>query len=393
MGVSGGVWGLTIVLIAGLMVFDYTVQVRNTHVPTLREAAIWSTVYIGLAIAFGVGIAILGNPDMAMEYFAGYLSNEALSVDNLFVFLVIMSGFAVPRVAQQKVLLFGIAFALVARTGFIVLGAALIDTFNSAFYLFGLLLLVMAVNLAKPAQSEERDTDNMIIRLASRFLRTSENYDGDRLLIVEDGKRVMTPLLLVMIAVGGTDLLFAFDSVPAMFGLTQNVYLVFTATAFSLLGLRQLYFLIDDLLERLVYLTYGLALILGFIGVKLILEALHSNNVPFINHGKPVGVGQLSVTTSLLVIVAILVLTTLVSMFSARGRTQTVAARVRRHAHEYLDLDQWADAEERAHSYAALLATECEIDSLPTKFSTQVRQDDALAALLRQAHNVHDQHG
>ncbi|MDT5175002.1 MAG: tellurite resistance protein TerC, partial [Mycobacterium sp.] len=271
MGVSGLVWALTIVMVVGLMLFDYTFQVRNTHVPTLRESAIWSTVYIGIAFVFGLGVAIFGGPRMAIEYFAGYLSNEALSVDNLFVFLVIISSFAVPRVAQQKVLLFGIAFALVARTVFIVLGAALINTFNSAFYVFGLALLVMAGKLAKPAETEDRSADNVVIRLANRFLSTSKDYDGDKLFITENGKRVMTPLLLVMIAVGGTDLLFAFDSVPAMFGLTQNVYLVFAATAFSLLGLRQLYFLIDNLLDRLVYLPYGLAVVLGFIGVKLIL--------------------------------------------------------------------------------------------------------------------------
>lgn len=387
MGVSGLVWALTIVLIAGLVLFDYVVQVRKTHVPTLREAAIWSSVYIGIAFVFGIGIAIVGSPDMAVEYFAGYLSNEALSVDNLFVFLVIISSFAVPRVAQQKVLLFGVAFALIARTGFIVLGAALIETFNSAFYVFGLALLAMAANLAKPAPTEDHNADNMVIRLASRFLRTSENYDGDRLFIVEDGKRVMTPLLLVMIAVGGTDLLFAFDSVPAMFGLTENVYLVFAATAFSLLGLRQLYFLIDNLLDRLIYLTYGLAVILGFIGVKLILEALHNNSITFINHGKPVNVAQISTTTSLLVIVGVLLITTLASLFTGRARKQNVAARARRHALEYLDAH--ADPGDRDRVYAALLAAESEIDSLPTKYSAQIRADEQLSELLRMAHDAH----
>ncbi|OBK09927.1 TerC/Alx family metal homeostasis membrane protein [Mycobacterium asiaticum] len=397
MGVSGPVWALTIVLIAALMLFDYAFQIRKTHVPTLREAAIWSTFYIGTAVVFGLGIAVFGGIRMSIEYFAGYLSNEALSVDNLFVFLVIIGSFAVPREAQQKVLLFGIAFALVARTVFIVLGAALLSTYNSAFYLFGLLLLFMAGKLAKPAEAEEGNADNVVIRLANRFLHTSTHYNGDRLFTVEDGKRVMTPLLLVMIAVGGTDLLFAFDSVPAMFGLTQNVYLVFAATAFSLLGLRQLYFLIDNLLDRLIYLSYGLAVILGFIGVKLILEALHDNNLPFINHGQPVPVVEIGITASLLVIVAVLGLTTLISLYSARGRTLNLAARARRHAEEYLnlfdDLPQPVHPDQRHHMYAALLQVEREIDSLPTKYSAEIRQDQELATLLQCAHEAHDAQG
>ena len=389
MGVSGLGWAITIILIAGLMLFDYAFQVRKTHVPTLREAAIWSTTYIGIAVLFGVGVAVVFSPHMAVEYFAGYLSNEALSVDNLFVFLVIISSFGVPRVAQQKVLLFGIAFALIARTVFIILGGALINNFNSVFYLFGVGLLVMAGKLAKPAETEDHNADNMVIRLANRFLHTSTEYNGDALFVAEDGRRVMTPLLLVMIAVGGTDLLFAFDSVPAMFGLTQNIYLVFAATAFSLLGLRQLYFLIDNLLDRLVYLTYGLAVILGFIGVKLILEALHGNNLPFINHGRPVPVVELSITVSLLVIVAVLLITTLVSLFSPRGRRQNAVTRARRHALEYLTSAQ--DPVQQAKAYAELLQAEREISALSTKSSKKNTQDEELATLLQRAHEAHRQ--
>jgi len=390
MGVSGLVWALTVVLIAGLLLFDYVFHVRKTHVPTLREAAVWSAIYVGIAIVFGACVLVLGSPEMAVEYFAGYLSNEALSVDNLFVFLIIISSFAVPRVAQQKVLLFGVAFALIARTGFVLLGAALIDNFNWAFYIFGLGLLIMAGNLAKPGEPESHNADNLVIRLASRFLRTSPNYNGDRLFTLEDGKRVMTPMLLVMIAVGGTDVLFAFDSVPAMFGLTQNVYLVFAATAFSLMGLRQLYFLIDNLLDRLVYLSYGLAAILGFIGVKLILEALHDNDIPFINHGMPVQVAEISTAVSLTVIIVILVITTVVSLFSARGRKQNAVARAHRHATEYLDLRDEVDPAEREKIFAALLDAESEIDSLPTKYRAQLTPDHELRALLRRAHDAHE---
>lgn len=392
MGVSGVVWGLTIALIAGLMVFDYTVQVRHTHVPTLREAAIWSTFYIGIAIGFGVGVVIFGSPSMGVEYFAGYLSNEALSVDNLFVFLVIISGFEVPRVAQQKVLLFGITFALVARTAFILLGAALIENFNWAFYLFGLGLLIMAVNLVKPDDAEGPSADNVMIRLAHRFLRTSEHYDGDRLFIVEHGKRVMTPLVVVMIAIGGSDLLLAFDSVPAMFGLTQNVFLVFAATAFSLMGLRQLYFLIDNLLDRLVYLSYGLALILGFIGVKLVLQALHDNNIPFINHGKHVAILEISTLMSLIVIVVILVFTALISIFSGPGRMRNAVSRAGRIAHEYLDLRPDTDPTEREQVFLTMIAAEHEIDSLATKYPTNGTQEREVRALLQSARDAHDAH-
>jgi TerC family integral membrane protein len=288
MDVPSAVWWLTIVGIVGLLLFDFVFHVRKAHVPTLSEAAVWSAIYVGIAILFGVGVWIFGGMTMGTEYFAGYVTEKALSVDNLFVFLVIMSSFKVPRADQQKVLLVGIVFSLIARTSFIFLGAALINSFAWVFYLFGLILLLTAGNLIKPADSESRSADNVVVRLARNLFHTSDTYDGDKLFTIENGKRVMTPMLLVMAAIGGTDFLFALDSIPAIFGLTQNVYLVVTATAFSLLGLRQLYFLIDGLLDRLIYLTYGLAAILGFIGVKLILHALHENNVPFINDSQAV---------------------------------------------------------------------------------------------------------
>src|SRR5215212_5043460 len=254
MNVPGGVWAATIVGIVGLLVFDFVFHVRKAHVPTLREAAVWSTVYVGLALAFGGGVLVVGGAQAGSEYFAGYVTEKALSVDNLFVFLIIMTSFRVPREDQQKVLLFGIVFSLIARTGFIFVGAALINAFAWVFYLFGLILLITAGNLLKEEGEDSHSADNLIVRLARRFLHTSEHYDGDKLFTVVDGRRALTPMLLVMVAIGGTDILFALDSIPAIFGLTQNVYLVFTATAFSLLGLRQLFFLIDGLLDRLIYL-------------------------------------------------------------------------------------------------------------------------------------------
>ncbi|GAB2533500.1 TerC/Alx family metal homeostasis membrane protein [Brachybacterium huguangmaarense] len=311
------IWIATIIAIAALLAFDYVFHVRQAHEPTLREAAVWSAIYVGIAVVFGVLVLVFGGAQMGTEYFAGYITEKALSVDNLFVFLVIMTSFAVPRMHQQKVLLFGITFAIIARTGLIFVGAAMIDTLAWTFYLFGLILIVTAINMMRPSHGD--DGENIVVRLARRVIPTSDDYDGDRLTTRVDGRRLMTPMLLVMVAIGGTDILFAFDSIPAIFGLTQNTYIVFTATVFSLLGLRQLYFLIDGLLERLVYLSIGLSLILLFIGVKLMLHALHENTLGFINGGRPVAVPEIPTMTSLLVIIGILVVTVVASVLrSAR---------------------------------------------------------------------------
>src|SRR3954447_1110310 len=250
MDVTPLAWTLTIIFVVGLLVFDFVFHVRKAHTPTPSEAARWSAVYVGIALLFGVGLLVLGGGEAGGDSFAGYITEKALSVDNLFVFLIIMTSFRVPRADQQKVLLFGIVFSLIARTGFILLGATLINAFAWVFYFFGLILLITAGNLLKPENSETKSTDNPMICLARALFRTSEHYDGDKLFTRENGRRVLTPMLLVMAAIGGTDILFALDSIPAIFGLTQNVFLVFTATAFSLLGLRQLYFLIDGLLDR-----------------------------------------------------------------------------------------------------------------------------------------------
>ena len=389
MQVSGLVWILTVVGILGLVLFDFYFHVRRAHIPTLKEAAGWSAVYVGLAILFGLGVFIFGGQDMGAEYFAGWVTEKALSVDNLFVFLVLLNSFKVPRADQQKVLLFGIVFSLIARTGFIFLGAALINSFAWVFYVFGLILLITAGNLLKGDDSDDRSADNIIIRIARRFLRTSDDYDGDKLFTVQDGKRVLTPMLLVMVAIGGTDILFALDSIPAIFGLTQSVYLVFTATAFSLLGLRQLYFLLDGLLDRLIFLSYGLAAILAFIGVKLILHALHENNVPFINGGEPVDVVEISTGASLGFIIGVLIITVVASLLSPKGRAQTYVAAARRHASEFLDIE--TDPRYCDQIYHKLLDEETHLKSLPEKYRARIRQQDELMALLRRAHQVHDQ--
>ncbi len=325
MQVPSMVWIVTIAGIVGLLAFDFFFHVRKAHTPSLKESAIWSSIYVGIALLFGVGVLIFGGTDMGTEYFAGYVTEKALSVDNLFVFLIIMSSFRVPRADQQKVLLVGIVISLIARSAFILLGAALINSFSWVFYIFGLILLLTAGNLLRP-DSHEEDTDGLVVRLAKKFLPASSHYDGDKLFTVENGKRVLTPMLLVMVAIGGTDILFALDSIPAIFGLTQNVYVVFTATAFSLMGLRQLFFLIDGLLDRLIFLSYGLAAVLGFIGVKLVLHALHENTLPFINDGQHVNVLEISTATSLLVILGVLTVTILASIFSPKGRAKNAVS-------------------------------------------------------------------
>ncbi|MFD9662892.1 TerC family protein [Rhodococcus sp. NPDC059968] len=390
MHVTPFAWIVTILVIVALLAFDYFFHVRHAHIPTLKEAAIWSSIYVGLALLFGVAVLIFGGVDMGSEYFAGYVTEKALSVDNLFVFLIIMSSFRVPREDQQKVLLFGIVFSIFARTAFIFLGAALINSFAWVFYFFGLILLITAGNMLRPETEDSHSADNFIIRIAKKFMHTTEHYDGDKLFTIENGKRAMTPMLLVMVAIGGTDILFALDSIPAIFGLTQNVFVVFTATVFSLMGLRQLYFLLDGLLDRLIYLSFGLSAILAFIGVKLILHALHENNLPFVNDGEPVNVIEISTFASLAVIIGILVITVIASLTSKRGRAQSAIAGARRHAINYLDLDYTADLAERERMYDKLLNEEEQLKKLDPKFKKMVREETALMDLIKRSHQEHD---
>ena len=389
MEVSPFVWTLTIAGIVGLLAFDFFFHVRKAHTPSLKESAIWSAIYVGIAVLFGLGVLWFGGATMGTEYFAGYITEKALSVDNLFVFLIIMASFRVPRADQQKVLLFGIVFSLIARTGFILLGAALINSFAWVFYIFGLILLITAGNLLRP-DSHEDDSEGLVVRLAKKFLPASEHYDGDKLFTVENGKRVLTPMLLVMVAIGGTDILFALDSIPAIFGLTQNVFIVFTATAFSLMGLRQLFFLIDGLLDRLIFLSYGLAVILGFIGVKLILHALHENTLPFVNEGEPVNVVEVSTGVSLSVILGVLLVTVLASIFSPKGKAKNAVSGAKRHAIEYLDLNYETDMVERDKLFAKMCREEDQIRSLPEKYKRLIRNETEFLDLLRKAHAEHD---
>lgn len=390
MSVPLWVWALTIALIAVLFAFDFFFHVRQAHIPTIREAAVWSAIYVGLAVAFGIALWIFGGHDMSFEYFNGWLVEKALSVDNLFVFLVIMGSFAVPREDQQKVLLFGIIFALACRSAFIAAGAAIITAWSWVFYIFGFFLIITAGRLLAPDDGDSDEADNLVIRIAKKYLRTTDHYDGDKLFTVENGKRVLTPMLLVMVAIGGTDLMFAFDSVPAVYGVTQNPYLVFTATAFSLMGLRQLYFLIDDLLDRLIYLKYGLSAILGFIGVKLILHALHDNNLSFINGGNPIPVYTFGNVEALLVVVGLLAVTIVASLLSPKGVVASEVRSLDRRAHAYLHTEYRGTDEERNILYSEIVAREAKLKEMKPELVAHYMEAAGVDRALAKVHEMHE---
>jgi tellurite resistance protein TerC len=321
MDVPSWAWALTITAIVAMLLFDFVGHARKPHAPSLRESAVWSAVYVGIAILFGLLIFAFYGADYGGQYFAGYITEKSLSVDNLFVFVLIMAAFGVPRELQQKVLLFGITFALVLRTAFILVGAAAIENFSWVFYLFGAILVYTAWVQARSGghTGDEDYRENAVLRLTRTVLPTTEAYHSDRMTVTLDGKRFITPLAVALIAIGTADVIFAVDSIPAIFGLTQETFLVFTANAFSLLGLRQLFFLIDGLLDRLVYLAYGLAVILGFIGSKLVIHALHTNELPFINGGEHVTlIPEIPTWLSLAVILGTLLATTVASLAKSR---------------------------------------------------------------------------
>lgn len=318
MNITPLVWIITIAVTIAFFVYEYFAHVRKPHEPTVGESARWSAFYIGLALLFGVGIGVVSGWTYGGEYFAGYLTEKALSIDNLFVFLIVMTGFAVPKIYQQKVLMIGIVIALIMRGAFIAVGAALIANFSWVFYLFGALLLFLAYRQAF-AHGESNPANGRFMKLVRRTLPVSDEYNGDRLTVVKDGRRFVTPMLLVIVAIGFVDLIFAVDSIPAIYGLTDEAFIVFTANAFALMGLRQLYFLIGGLLERLVYLAQGLAVILAFIGVKLLIHALHKNELPFINGGEHwTVIPEIPIWLSLVFIAATIVVATVASLMKTR---------------------------------------------------------------------------
>src|SRR6476619_4601792 len=287
MQVSQIEWIITLGVTIAVLLFDVVVIGRRPHEPAKRELVTALSIYIGLAVAFGIWVWFFHGSQFGVEFFAGWLTEYSLSVDNLFIFLIIMASFNVPKKYQQQALLVGIILALIFRGIFIALGAVAIQQFSWIFYVFGAFLVYTAFNLVRDTDHDD-DADNFVVKFARNHLSLTNKWDGGLKLWVKDnGKRLMTPMFLVIVALGTTDLLFALDSIPAIYGLTREPYLVFTANVFALMGLRQLYFLLGGLLDRLRYLSIGLAVVLGFIGIKLVLEALHGNNVPFINGGEP----------------------------------------------------------------------------------------------------------
>jgi len=317
LNVSTWVWVVTLIALVVVLAVDLLIVGRRPHEPSMREAGGWVAFYVGLALAFGVLVWFAWGGQASGEFYTGWLTEYSLSVDNLFVFVIIMARFAVPRQFQQKVLLIGIVLALLMRGAFIAAGAALISQFSWVFYIFGAFLVYTAITLIKQGENDEEDfKENILIRWSKRALPISSSFDSGKMTVLtEAGKRLFTPMLIVMIAIGTTDLIFALDSIPAIFGITKEPYLVFTANVFALMGLRQLYFLLGGLLERLVYLNIGLAFVLAFIGVKLFLEALHTNALGFINGGDGVPwAPEIPIWLSLLVILGALGTATVASL-------------------------------------------------------------------------------
>ncbi|WP_405609077.1 TerC family protein [Streptomyces sp. NBC_00076] len=311
MDVSLTVWLLTVAALCALVAADFFIG-RKPHDVSIKEAGTWTVVWVVLACLFGVGLFLYAGAKPTGEFFAGYVTEKSLSVDNLFVFVLIMGKFAVPSQYQQRVLMVGVIMALVLRAGFIAAGAAIISTFSWVFYLFGAFLIWTAWKLIQDARKDGHDEEyeeNKLLKAVEKRFGVADRYHGTKLWIEENGKRVMTPMLVVMLAIGSTDVLFALDSIPAIYGLTQDPYIVFTANAFALMGLRQLYFLIGGLLRKLVHLSYGLSIILGFIGLKLVLHALHESGVHVPEIGIPFSLGF---------IVLVLVVTTITSLRASK---------------------------------------------------------------------------
>jgi tellurite resistance protein TerC len=317
---------VTLVVLVLILAADLLLILKRPHIPSPKESTLWVVFYVTLALIFAGVLWAAAGGEVAGQFVAGWLTEYSLSIDNLFVFVLIMGQFAVPRRYQQEVLMVGIIIALVLRGAFILVGATIIENFSPIFYVFGAFLIYTAVRQAFPGDDHDDDErkENFIVRMLRRVLPISDSYDGKKVLTRIDGKRVFTPMIIVFAAIGVTDLLFAIDSIPAIFGITQSPFIVFTANLFALMGLRQLYFLLGDLLERLRYLHYGIAFILAFIGVKLILHAMHVNELPFLNGGEPIEwAPEISTWVSLAVIVLSMAVATIASLVASRREPST----------------------------------------------------------------------
>ena len=327
---SPTIWLVTIVVTVGVLLVDLVIIGRRPHEPSMKEVSTHLAFFISMAILFGIALWVFASPhelspSPGPEFFAGWLTEYSLSVDNLFIFLIIMTKFSVPKQYQQTALMIGIVLALIMRAIFILVGAAAINEFSWVFYIFGAFLIFTAVKLAKEgAEDEDEYEENKLIKWVEKRFPATKEYHGTKLIIKENGKRLITPMFIVILTLGTTDLLFALDSIPAIYGLTRDPYLVFTANIFALMGLRQLYFLIGGLLQRLIYLSYGLSILLGFIGVKLVFHALHENELPFINGGEHIDAPWLEIPiwVSLSAIIGILGVTAAASLIVSRGRAR-----------------------------------------------------------------------
>jgi len=315
-------WVITVVVTVAVLAIDVFIIGRRPHEPSMKEAGAFIGVFVGMAVLFGIGVWVVSGADYGKQFFAGWLTEYSLSIDNLFIFVIIMSKLKVPRHLQQFALMVGIVLALIFRAIFIALGAAVIERFAAVFFLFGAFLIFTAIKLVvdyAKHDDEEEAGDNAVMRLVRKALPSTREFRGIKLVVDEDGRRLVTPMLFVIVALGTTDLMFALDSIPAIYGLTQEPYLVFTANVFALMGLRQLYFLIGGLLKKLVYLSLGLSFILAFIGVKLLLHAFHETHVlELVGYHGPVP--EVSIELSLGVIVATLLVTTVASLVKTRGQ-------------------------------------------------------------------------
>jgi tellurite resistance protein TerC len=311
-------WVVTLGVTIAVLLFDVAVSARRSGEPTMRNCAIALSAYVGLAICFGIWTWHFHGQRFALEFFAGWITEYSLSIDNLFVFVIIMTSFNVPKVYQRQALFVGIVIALIFRGIFIALGAAAIQRFSWVFYLFGAFLVYAAIRLARGTE-HHASAENAAVRFARNHLNATDSWHGVKLYVKEGARWSMTPMFLVVVALGVADLIFALDSIPAIFGLTREAYLVFAANVFALMGMRQLYFMLANLLRRLVYLSKGLGVILLFIGIKLILQALRDNDLPFINGGQHVDVPEIPTLLTLAVIVVTLAITTAASLYATRS--------------------------------------------------------------------------
>jgi tellurite resistance protein TerC len=310
---------IAMVVITLILVLDILLIFKRPHIPSAKESTLFIVFYAGLACLFGLLLWQLFSAERATEFFAGWLTEYSLSLDNLFVFVIIMAKFSVPRKYQQEVLMVGVIMALILRGAFILVGAALIESFSFIFYVFGAFLLYTAWHQAFRSHSDEEESESKLIVWLRKRVEVSKDFDGAKIRTLVNGKKIFTPMLIVFVAIAATDVMFAFDSIPAIFGITEDPFIVFTANVFALMGLRQLYFLLGGLLDRLEYLKYGIAFILAFIGVKLVAHAMHVNELPFINGGEHIEwAPEIPTTVSLAVIVASIAVSAVASVISAR---------------------------------------------------------------------------